>query len=136
MVEILDTGTPRVLGFRLQGRITEDDLDVFGAALQEALRRQPWLNLYVDAAEVGEPAEKAVIHGLRAWSCYGDKLRACALVGDRALQPWAARALGPSYLRLPLRFFAPSERRQASLWLGMGAVPQPAVQEKAESLKF
>jgi len=119
MIETLEGGSPRVLAFRLSGRLTAADYDAFVPRVDAVLARGEGQRLLaiLDDFHGWEPgaAWEDLKFGIRH---YADFER-IALVGDRRWEEWMAILCRP-FTRAEVRYFDASDLDSAWGWAREG----------------
>lgn len=115
MIERIETGSSAVLGFKLSGKLHDEDYATFVPEIEAAL-----------AAE-GKISLLAHFHDFRGWDLqaawddfklgmehYSDFER-IALVGDKAWEQWMAKLCRP-FTRAEVKYFDASDMDAAMRW--------------------
>lgn len=116
MVEQLPRSSGNVLGFRMSGRLHDEDYSTFVPVIDAAV------------AEYGELRLLAEFHDFRGWDPHAlwddikfsarhcHEVERIALVGDRQWEHWMAAVCKP-FTRATVRYFDIAEGEQAWEWL-------------------
>ncbi|MEJ2553795.1 MAG: STAS/SEC14 domain-containing protein [Gammaproteobacteria bacterium] len=119
MITRLDSDVPNIVGFRLSGKLHDEDYRTFVPALEAALESQGSLRLYAqfedfhgwDLHASWDDFKFGVKH-------YADFTR-IALVGDKRWEEWMAAFCKP-FTRAEVRYFDTRDSAAAWAWLREG----------------
>lgn len=115
MIEQLETTSDKALGFRLSGKLHDEDYKTFVPKIDEAAKH----------GKVRLLAEFHDFHGWDAHALWDDikfatthctKFEKIALVGDKTWEKWMAMVCKP-FTMAKVRYFDVSELEQAWAWL-------------------
>ena len=119
MIEQLQTNSPSILGFRLTGRLRDEDYRVFIPMLDGAISAEGRLRLLALFDDFHgwdlQAAWDDLVFGIRHYSDF-DRI---ALVGDQRWQEWMALFCKP-FTQAAVRYFDASELDAAWAWLREG----------------
>jgi hypothetical protein len=116
MIEQIPMSSDRVLGFRMSGKLHDEDYKTFVPAIDAALTRHEKVRLL------------AVFHDFHGWDAHAlwddikfatthcTKLDRIALVGDRAWEKWMAMVCKP-FTMARVRYFDANDVEAAKAWL-------------------
>jgi SpoIIAA-like len=116
MIEQLKTNSPTILGFKLGGKLHDEDYKQFVPAIDAAL------------AQYGKVRLLAQFHDFHGWDLHAlwddikfstthcTKIDRIALVGDKTWEKWMAKVCKPFTLA-KIRYFDASEIEAAKAWL-------------------
>jgi hypothetical protein len=116
MIETLQTDTPSIVGFKLYGKLHDEDYKSFVPAVDAVVEAQGKLRMFAQFDD---------FHGWdthAAWDDFKFGLRhykhfeRIAMVGDRRWEAWMARLCKP-FTRAKVRYFDVSETDAAWNWL-------------------
>ncbi|MBK1722288.1 STAS/SEC14 domain-containing protein [Thiocystis violacea] len=116
MIEQLEMGSPKILGFKMTGKLHDEDYRGFVPILEESLAKQGNLSLL---------AEFADFHGWDLHAAWDDfklgiehysDFERIALVGDTAWERWMTPFCKP-FTRATVKYFDRGEGEQARAWL-------------------
>jgi hypothetical protein len=124
MIETIQTGSPKTIGFKLSGKLHDEDYKTFVPTV-ETLLAEGKVRLFVqfedfhgwDLHAVWDDTKFALKH-------YGD-LERIAMVGDRKWEKWMAQVCKP-FTKATVRYFDASQVDDAWAWLREGIEPQPS----------
>ena len=119
MIETFQTGSPNIIGFRLSGKLHDEDFRSFIPAVDAIVAAEGKVRLFAQFED---------FHGWdlhAAWddfrfgiNHYGDFDR-IAMVGDRNWEEWMATLCKP-FTKAKVRYFDASEIDAAWNWIGEG----------------
>ena len=119
MIEQLQTDSPKIIGFKLSGKLHDEDYKTFVPIVEAAVDAEGKVSLFVQFED---------FHGWdlhAAWDDmkfgiqhYADFAR-IALVGDRKWEEWMAKLCRP-FTKATVKYFAASEVEAAWAWLRAG----------------
>ncbi len=119
MIEILQTGSPKIVGFKLTGKLHDDDYKSFVPAVEKILAAEGKVRLFA----LFEDFHGWDLHA--AWDDlkfglkhYGD-LDRIAMVGDQRWEKWMAQVCKP-FTKATVRHFNASQVDDAWAWLREG----------------
>jgi hypothetical protein len=120
MIEQLPTGSPKVLAFRLSGKLQDHDYETFVPIVDAAIRAEGRVRLVAQF----EAFEGWDLHA--AWDDmkfgvrhYADFER-IAMIGDRKWEQWMAKLCRP-FTRASVRYFDAAQAEAAWAWAKEGA---------------
>jgi hypothetical protein len=117
MIETLQTNSPKVAGFRLSGKLHDEDYKTFVPTLEAAIAAQGKVRLL---------AQLENFHGWDMHAAWDDfkfgmqhyhDFERIAMVGDRKWEKWMA-ALCKPFSKAEVRYFDASEAEAAWAWIG------------------
>lgn len=120
MIEPLQTGSPKIVGFKLSGRLRHEEYRAFMPALEAALAAEGKLRIFVQFEDD--------FHGVDLWTVWGDirfatkhamGFERIALVGDGRWEAWLASFCKP-FTRAMVKHYKASEVAQAWAWVRAG----------------
>jgi hypothetical protein len=116
MIEQFQTGSDQVLGFRLSGKLHDEDYQHFVPVIDAGVARHGKVRLL------------ALFHDFHGWDLHAlwddvkfatthcTKIDRIALVGDRAWEKWMAKVCKP-FTMATLRYFDAAQLDAAKAWL-------------------
>lgn len=119
MLQTLPTNYPKVLGFRMAGKLHDEDYKIFVPAIDAAVAAEGKVRLLaqIDDFRGGD------LHA--AWDDFKFGIQHCqdferiAMVGDRRWEPWLAKMCKP-FTNATVRYFDASEIDAAWKWINEG----------------
>ncbi|EAR20683.1 SpoIIAA family protein [Nitrococcus mobilis] len=116
MIESLQTGSPKIVGYKLRGRLHDAEYRALMPALEAILAVEGKLRVFVQCENFEGVDMRAVWEDIRfATKHYADFER-IAVVGDGRWETWLARFFKP-FTRATVRHYKASELAQAWAWL-------------------
>jgi hypothetical protein len=121
MIELLQTGSPRILGFRLSGKLHDEDYRVFVPALEAGISAA--------GSKVRLLAHFENFHGWDLHAAWDDfkfgikhynDFERIALVGDKKWEEWMALFCKP-FTHAAVKYFDANDGEAALAWLRDGA---------------
>ncbi len=119
MIETLQTSSPKVIGFRLSGKLHDEDYKTFVPVMDAAVAAEGKVRLFAKFED---------FHGWdlhAAWDDFRFGLRhykdidRIAMVGDRKWEKWMATLCRP-FTKAKVKYFDASEVDAAWNWIGEG----------------
>src|SRR5262245_14482535 len=116
MIGQLQSDSPKVLGFKMSGKLHDDDYKQFVPLVDDAIARSGKVRLL------------ALFHDFHGWDLHAlwddikfstthcTKIERVALVGDKAWEKWMAAVCKP-FTMAKVRYFDTSEIGAAEAWL-------------------
>ena len=116
MIEQLPTSLAKVVGFRLSGKLHDEDYKTFVPLVDDAIARQ------------GKARVLAVFHDFHGWDLHAmwddvkfatthcAKIERIALVGEKKWEEWMAKVCRP-FTMAKIRYFDASEIDAAKAWI-------------------
>jgi hypothetical protein len=116
MIEQLSLGTDQVLGFKMSGKLHDEDYQKFVPLIDAALAKHAKVRLL------------AVFHDFHGWDMHAlwddikfstthcTKIDRIALVGEKTWEKWMAKVCKP-FTMAKIRYFDASEIEAAKEWL-------------------
>jgi len=119
MIETIQTGSPKIVGFKLTGKLHDDDYKSFVPAMETILAAEGKVRLFA----LFEDFHGWDLHA--AWDDlkfglkhYGD-LDRIAMVGDQRWEKWMVQVCKP-FTKATVRYFDASHVDDAWIWLREG----------------
>lgn len=125
MIETLQMDSPKTIGFKLSGKLHDEDYKSFVPTMETVLAAEGKVRLFVqfedfhgwDLHAVWDDTKFGLKH-------YGDFER-IAMVGDRRWEKWMAQVCKP-FTKATVRYFDASQVDDARAWLREGIEPMPS----------
>ena len=116
MIEQLETGSTKILGFKLSGKLHDEDYKTFEPAVDAAVAAGGPLRLFVTFEDFHgwdlHAAWDDMKFGIRHYADF-DRI---AMVGDRQWEEWMARLCRP-FTRATVKYFDAAQADAARAWL-------------------
>jgi hypothetical protein len=120
MIERMDTGSPRILGFVLKGRLHDEDYRAFAPVLEAAIATLGKVRLLARFVEFRGWDLHAAWDDFKLGVAHYDDFERIAMVGDKEWEAWMARLCRP-FTKASVRYFDASDVEGALAWLREGA---------------
>src|SRR5262245_16824183 len=116
MIEQLPSDSPKVLGFKLSGKLHDEDYKTFVPLVDDAI------------ANAGQVRRRAQLHDFQGWDLHAlwddikfsathcTKIEQIALVGEKKWEEWRAKVCKP-FTMAKVRYFTATEIESARQWL-------------------
>ena len=117
MVQTIDLEDDQVLGYRIDGSISLEDINPLIAQVKSKVARHPAkLRAYAEYVSVGSVSPQAFWEDLKADATYLSAFEKAAVVTDKDWVGWLAK-LGNLFPGLDIKVFSFSERDKAINWI-------------------
>ncbi len=135
MIETIETGTPKVVGVKLSGKLHDEDYRRFVPKIETILTAEGKVRLFVQFEEFqGWDMHAAWDDFKFALKHYSDFER-IVMVGDRRWEKWLASVCKP-FTKAKVKYFDRSEADAAWTWLRANHEGDKATEEKDTNLDF
>ena len=119
MIETLPTVSPKTIGFKLSGKLHDEDYKSFMPTVESFLAAEGKARLFVQMEDFHGWDLHAVWDDTKfAFKHYSDFDR-IAMVGDRRWEKWMAQVCRP-FTKATVRYFDASQVNEAWAWLREG----------------
>jgi hypothetical protein len=119
MIERVETGSRRLLEFRLSGKLTDGDYKAFVPAIDAAVWAVGTVRLVIRFEDFDGWELRALWGDIRFVAGRHSTIDRVALVGDRAWDRWMA-LVGTPFTSATVRYFEPAYLDAARSWVGAG----------------
>ncbi len=116
MLEILNGIGGNVVGVRIAGKVTGDDMKAIAGRAERAIDEAGSVRLLVQIAEFGGVEAKALWEKLKFTLAHLKDIERMAAVGDKAWEKWWGTVAG-SVVPVKVRYFDEGEIDAAWAWL-------------------
>jgi hypothetical protein len=116
MIEPLSTDSPNVLGFRLSGKLHDEDYKKFVPAIDAALAQQGKVRLLAQFHDFHGWDLHALWDDIKFSTTHCTKIDRIALVGEKTWEKWMATVCKP-FTMAKVRYFDAAQVDQALAWL-------------------
>jgi hypothetical protein len=120
MIEQLPTDSDQVLGFRMSGKLHDEDYKTFVPAIDAALARHSKVRLLAEFHDFHGWDMHALWDDIKFATTHCTKIDRIALVGDRAWEKWMAKVCKP-FTMAQVRYFDATQVEAAKAWLAEGS---------------
>ncbi len=116
MIETLDTGSPKIVGFKLHGKLHDDDYRSFVPAVDAAVAAEGKVRLFAQFEDFHgwdlHAAWDDFKFGLKHYSDF----ERIAMVGERKWEAWMTKVCKP-FTKAMVKYFDQTEVDKAWTWL-------------------
>ncbi len=119
MIETLQTASPKVVGFRLSGKLHDEDYKSFVPAVDAVVAAEGKVRLLLQFDDFHGWDLHAAWDDFRFGIRYYGDFDRIAMVGDRKWEQWMATLCKP-FTKAKVRYFDRSEVDAAWNWIGEG----------------
>jgi len=116
MIEQLPLGSDQVLGFKMSGKLHDEDYKKFVPVIDAALAKQPNVRLLAQFHDFHGWDLHALWDDIKFSSTHCTKIERIALVGEKTWEKWMAKVCQP-FTMAKIRYFDASEIDAARAWL-------------------
>ncbi|WP_435011725.1 STAS/SEC14 domain-containing protein [Tundrisphaera lichenicola] len=116
MIEQLPTDSPKILGFKLSGKLHDDDYRTFVPAVDEAIAAEGKVRMLALFEDFHGWDLHAAWDDLKFGLKHDSDFERIALVGDEKWEEWMARFCKP-FTRATVRYFDAHEAELARSWV-------------------
>jgi len=119
MIETVQTSSPKVIGFKLTGKLHDEDYKSFVPVVDARLATEGRLRLLAQFEDFHGWDLHAAWDDFRFGMKHYRDFERIAMVGDRKWEAWLAILCGP-FTKAKVRYFDVSEIDTAWTWIGEG----------------
>lgn len=116
MIKPIDFTDQHIIGFQMQGKITEDEIKAWADKLDQKSDQAGKLRVYVEAKDIDSVTMDAVLEDLKFDITHLGDFEKAAFVSDETWTKLSA-FMGRLVPNLEARQFALAEREQAQQWI-------------------
>jgi hypothetical protein len=116
MIEQLPLGSDQVLGFKMSGKLHDEDYQKFVPIIDAAAAKHGKVRLLSQFHDFHGWDAHALWDDIKFATTHCNKIDRIALVGDKAWEKWMAKVCKPFTLA-KVRYFDASELEAAKAWL-------------------
>jgi hypothetical protein len=120
MIERLDSGSDKVLGFKLSGKLRDEDYKHFVPAVDEAVAKQGKVRLLAQLADFRGWDAHALWDDIKFATKHCFEVERIALVGDSKWEEWMAKVCKP-FTMAKVQYFDAKDIDKAWSWVKEGA---------------
>ena len=116
MIQPIDLQNPDIVGFRMTGTITEDEIKAWAARLDRQTNQPGKLRVYIEAEDIDSATTDAVMQDLKFDLTHLGDFEKAAFVSD---ETWTKLSTFMANLvpNLEAKQFSPDEKEQARHWI-------------------
>jgi hypothetical protein len=119
MIEQLQTASPKIIGFKLSGKLHDEDYKTFVPAVEAALEEKGKVRLFAQFEDFHGWDLHAAWDDMKFGLKHYADFERIAMVGDRDWQKWMGKICKP-FTQAAVRYFNASEVDAARAWLREG----------------
>lgn len=119
MIEPLPQSSDKVLGFRMSGKLHDEDYKTFVPMVDEAIAKSGKVRLLAEFHDFHGWDLKALWDDIKFSTTHCTKIERIALVGEKSWEKWMAGVCKP-FTMAKIRYFGPGETAAATAWLAEG----------------
>ncbi len=116
MIEQLKTDSPKVLGFRMSGKLHDADYKTFVPLVDAAIASEGKVRMLAEFHDFHGWDAKALWDDIKFSTTHCTKIERIALVGDKAWEKWMTAVCKP-FTMAKIRYFDASQESAARAWL-------------------
>jgi hypothetical protein len=122
MIETLQTGSPKIVGFKLHGKLHDEDYKSFVPAIDAALAAEGKLRLFAQFEDFHGWDLRAAWDDFKFGLKHYSDFERVAMVGECKWEAWMTRVCKP-FTKAKVKYFDKSEVDNAWTWLREGIQP-------------
>ena len=119
MIERLETGSPKILGFKLSGTLHDEDYRTFVPAVEAAVEAEGTVRMLAIFERFHGWTLHAAWDDLKFGVSHTKGIERIAMVGDKAWQEWMARLSKP-FTPATVKYFDATDIDAAWAWVREG----------------
>ncbi len=116
MIEQLPTGSDQVLGFKMSGKLHDEDYKHFVPAVDAAVAKHGKVRMLAQFHDFHGWDARALWDDIKFSTTHCTKIDRIALVGEKSWEKWMAAVCKP-FTMAKIRYFDASELDAAKAWL-------------------
>jgi len=116
MIEQLTIDSPKVLGFKLSGKLHDEDCKTFAPLVDDAVAKQGKVRLLAQFHDFHGWDMHALWDDIKFSTTHCTKIERIALVGDKTWEKWMAKVCKP-FTMAKIRYFDAAQTEAAKEWL-------------------
>ena len=116
MIEQLESTSPKVLGFKMSGKLHDEDYKKFVPLVDDAIAKQGKVRLLAQFHDFHGWDVKALWDDIKFSTTHCTKIERIALVGEKAWEKWMAKVCKP-FTMAKIQYFDASQIDAAQAWL-------------------
>ena len=116
MIEQLPADSPKVLGFKMSGKLHDEDYKKFVPLVDDAIAKSGKVRLLAQFHDFHGWDARALWDDIKFSTTHCTKIERIALVGENKWQEWMAKVCKP-FTMATIRYFDASEIDAAWAWL-------------------
>ena len=120
MIEVLNSGSGKVFGMRISGKLLHQDYQQFVPALEKLIEEHGCIRCLIEMTDFHGIELRALWDEIKFDVRHAWQIERCAVVGDRAWEAWMTKLSRPIFSRAAIRFYDTAERNKAWEWINEG----------------
>jgi hypothetical protein len=116
MIEQLQLTSPKVLGFKMSGKLHDDDYKKFTPMVDDAIAKSGKVRVLAQFHDFHGWDMHALWDDIKFSTTHCTKIERIALVGEKTWEKWMAKVCKP-FTMAKIRYFDVSEIEAAKTWL-------------------
>jgi hypothetical protein len=116
MIDQLTLDSPKVLGFKMSGKLHDEDYKKFVPLVDDAIAKQGKVRILAQFHDFHGWDAKALWDDIKFSTTHCTKIERIALVGENKWQAWMAKVCKP-FTMAKLRYFDAADIDAAKSWL-------------------
>jgi SpoIIAA-like len=119
MIEQLPTGSPKILGFKLSGKLHDEDYKKFVPLIDAAVAKEGKIRLLAQFHDFQGWDMHALWDDIKFSTTHCTQIERIALVGEKKWEEWMAKVCKP-FTMATIRYFDASQIEATKAWLAEG----------------
>jgi hypothetical protein len=116
MIEQLPTGSPKALGFKMSGKLHDEDYKTFVPTVDNAIAKEGKVRILAQFVDFHGWDLHALWDDIKFSTTHCTKIERIALVGDKKWEQWMAKVCKP-FTMAKIRYFDAADLDMASAWV-------------------
>jgi hypothetical protein len=116
MIEHLQIDSPKVLGFKMSGKLHDDDYKKFVPLVDAAIAKEGKVRMLAQFYDFHGWDLKALWDDIKFSTTHCTKIERIAMVGDKTWEKWMAKVCKP-FTMAKIKYFDAAEVEAAKKWL-------------------
>jgi hypothetical protein len=117
MIETIDIGSPKIVGFKLSGKLHDEDYKTFVPVVETAIAAEGKVRLFAQFEDFHGWDLHALWDDFKFGAKHNRDIERVAMVGDRKWEEWMSKLCKP-FTSAKVRYFDVSEIDAARNWIG------------------
>jgi len=116
MIELLESTSPKVLGFKMSGKLHDEDYKKFTPMVDDAIAKSGKVRVLAQFHDFHGWDMHALWDDIKFATTHCTKIERIAVVGEKKWEKWMAKVCKP-FTMAKIRYFDVSEIESAKTWL-------------------
>ncbi|OEU69860.1 MAG: hypothetical protein BA863_06680 [Desulfovibrio sp. S3730MH75] len=117
MIELIEIDSSKAVGFKISGKIEEKDMKLVIDTVNEKLKYEEKLAIYVELVEFGGISLKALVEDIKFAFPNMKKFTKKAVVSDKSWHETLTEISDKLFPFIELKHFGVAEKEKAKLWV-------------------